>query len=520
MARLNCEACVCSRRFVIIQNGKPRIIDDLKESSVNAAYTAVDKLSLHDIDFLSSLAFLIAQTSHDAEGCVSMVLESGEVLEGRKHHDFVSHTEWSVRCLDLAKAYKQNPVSSEARPFGVLVLREPASGNARFVITRSLPFGACASVFAFNRISRALWFLAVKLCGIIGGCFYDDYPLFEPSITAPLASSSVEHLLDCLGWVYSNDPAKSRPFEPECDILGVRVDVSRLALGCLKLTNKPSRYTRLLELLAKARKKGCFHKRDAQVIHGMLNFMTSFVMGHSLKLACRVFANLSSRPVEMTCSQTEALCSWTEDLLEKLQPRILNCEGDPSPVLIFTDAAYEDGHATWGIVVGDTLTGTFEVSGGHIPAALIDQWKFVVGEQVITQAEAFAAALARRAYETLVTQRRVILFVDNDAARFSLIKGSSPSVALLKIAQCFHSCGNRDHAIFWIERVPTASNIADLPSRGKLDEAAQLVGGSKVSLDKYVDPLVAEVLDMKDLAFGFLLNCKEPGLSEAVRGFF
>ena len=25
-----------------------------------------------------------------------------------------------------------------------------------------LPFGACASVFAFNRISRALWFLAVK----------------------------------------------------------------------------------------------------------------------------------------------------------------------------------------------------------------------------------------------------------------------------------------------------------------------------------------------------------------------
>ena len=34
---LGCDRFVCSRRFLIIQNGKPRVIDDLKESCVNSA---------------------------------------------------------------------------------------------------------------------------------------------------------------------------------------------------------------------------------------------------------------------------------------------------------------------------------------------------------------------------------------------------------------------------------------------------------------------------------------------------
>ena len=42
----------------------------------------------------------------------------------------------------------------------------------------------------------------------------------------------------------SSDPAKSRPFETECDVLGVRVNVGNLFHGCLKLTNKASRYKR------------------------------------------------------------------------------------------------------------------------------------------------------------------------------------------------------------------------------------------------------------------------------------
>ncbi len=72
-----------------------------------------------------------------------------------------------------------------------------------------------------------------------------------------------------------------------------------------------------------------------------------------------------------------------------------------------------------------------------------------------------------------MTRRRVVLYVDNEAARFGLIKGSSPT---------------RDSAWllneFWLEeaeaesgarivRVPSASKCADAPSRGCFETLAQ-----------------------------------------------
>lgn len=48
---------VCSRRFA--KEGKPRIIDDLKESGVDKAFAAGDKVSLHDIDYVAPLLHFI-----------------------------------------------------------------------------------------------------------------------------------------------------------------------------------------------------------------------------------------------------------------------------------------------------------------------------------------------------------------------------------------------------------------------------------------------------------------------------
>lgn len=53
---------VRSRRFVIAQSGKPRVIDDFKESGINRAYTAIDKLALRDIDYVAPLARLISSS--------------------------------------------------------------------------------------------------------------------------------------------------------------------------------------------------------------------------------------------------------------------------------------------------------------------------------------------------------------------------------------------------------------------------------------------------------------------------
>ena len=57
---------VVSQRFAIMQSGKPRIIDDLKDLGINKAYTAVDSLALHDVDYVFLLAPFIMDTIHRA----------------------------------------------------------------------------------------------------------------------------------------------------------------------------------------------------------------------------------------------------------------------------------------------------------------------------------------------------------------------------------------------------------------------------------------------------------------------
>ena len=128
---------------------------------------------------------------------------------------------------------------------------------------------------------------------------------------------------------------------------------------------------------------------------------------------------------------------------------------------------------------------------------LVKHWSELVGDQVITQAESCAALLARRNFVVQLSQRRVVFYIDNEAARFSLIKSASPSLTLMRLTQLFHQCGEIDFALCWI--VPSAANIADLPSRNCARQAADIVGGDVVDLNVSLDDLASEVVSLDDL---------------------
>ena len=120
-------------------------------------------------------------------------------MRGTLHPDFCAELEWRGRCIDLSKAYKQVPVSQSSRPFAVLMVHHHETGRPVYFLSNSLPFGASASVFGFNRISRTLWHLASHCCKMMGGVFYDDFPFLEPANLCTLASQSYEGLLRALG---------------------------------------------------------------------------------------------------------------------------------------------------------------------------------------------------------------------------------------------------------------------------------------------------------------------------------
>ena len=424
------------------------------------------------------LAFL-SNTVSNADG-VCMELQDGRVMSGRLRKDFVSEQKWYGKCLDLGKAYKQIPVSACSRRFGVLMVHHPDDKLPRYFVTRSLPCGARACVYAFYRLSRGLWFLMAKLCHVILGFLYDDFPIVEPCISAVLATQSVHRLLEALCWLYAKDPSKDKPFSEEFDVLGVRISTSSLHSGIFTLANKPSRVDKVIELINDIKKLGRVDKKKAQVIHGLLNFMASFVMGHSVRLACRVFASAISAGNRWSRQQVCHACDFTLECLSNLRGRTVDGRGERKPVLIFTDAAFEGGVCTYGVGIIDQVSSKREVFGGEIPQHLTDFW-LQWGSQVIAQAEAFAMLIARIAFRSVLHNRRVIFFVDNESCRYSCVKTLIDSQSLMRIIQLFHQSSEIDHAIMWVERVPSDSNIADLPSRGLQHQAASSILGTVVN---------------------------------------
>ena len=504
---LCCHQFVASRRFLLEQGTpekkKHRAIDNYKEGGVNEAYSALEKLSLFDVSYILAMAAYIAKVA-DPIGSFEIVLCTGEVLRGCLHKDFASLPPWKGRTLDLSKAYRQVPLSSSSLPFGVVMVNDPSDGRAKYFTAQSLPFGATSSVFSFNRISRSLLHLGWHLCGLIAGCFYDDFPMLEPGVSSGLASESFEGLLSELGWRYAKDDDKAAPFAEDFDLLGVRMSVGNLLGGVVRLENKSSCLEKLKDSFLRMGLSGKTSLYELQSLQGQVNFATSFASGKSLKMLQRALSNLISRHDSIDPGELAELCQWAMKLLEHCQPRIFGCRGPTQPVLIFSDAAFENGVGTYGIVLLDPFTNLRIVGGGEIDPKLISFWRQDCPDQVIGQCEAFAVLLARHALRPQVTGRRCIYFVDNEGSREVLVKGSSRSRTLLSLGSLFFEMENTDHAITWLERVPSASNIADAPSRGLVTETAHTLSATVFDFSACAAALARSCLDVQQLPWKLL----------------
>ena len=59
---------------------------------------------------------------------------------------------------------------------------------------------------------------------------------------------------------------------------------------------------------------------------------------------------------------------------------------------------------------------------------VVEAWHNLGSQQVTTLAEVFALLLAPVSFRSLLTKRQVIFWIDNEGARYSLIKGVSQTL--------------------------------------------------------------------------------------------
>eukprot|EP00435_Cladocopium_sp_Y103_P067368 s421_g29.t4 len=301
------------RRFVIQQGQKLRPIDDGLEAQINAAYTSTIRLDLQDADYV-----------------IAMVLELSR-WPGMK---------WCGKTLDLSKAYKQLPILPDHRDLAVVHFKDE-SGAPVFYVPNSLMFGSTAAVFAFNRVSRSLWFLINRYLKIPSAVYFDDFPMFAPRDSAPAADETVSDFLDLLGWKHDRTGPKGRPFEFSFDVLGLTLDLAAIPRGGgLVLKNKEGRVEKICQKVEEVKLKGSLSLTDAQELHGLLNFATGYFAGRFLKYACfKIFALVSKDG-----HRSSGLQRWCEDVLTLLraaQLRTIPLNIDTRTVVIFTDGSWE-----------------------------------------------------------------------------------------------------------------------------------------------------------------------------------
>ena len=154
-------------------------------------------------------------------------------------------------------------------------------------------------------------------------------------------------------------------------------------------------------------------------------------------------------------------------LVTTLMPerRILVAGARHPPVVIYSDASSgEDTGPSprmgWVIFDGSA---TPKGRSADIPQDVVDSW--LPRKTPIFPAEAFAVYAAISEHLDQLRGRDVVVFVDNEAAAASLIRGSSSSLDVGVMAQAVHWLLMRIDCRIWIEWIDSDSNPSDGLSR-------------------------------------------------------
>ena len=144
------------------------------------------------------------------------------------------------------------------------------------------------------------------------------------------------------------------------------------------------------------------------------------------------------------------------------------------PWLLFTDGALEydaDQHSS--ATIGAVLIspgGEAHCFGCAVPSDTVKMWQVAGREHVMGLVELYACVTALETWRDLISEQRVILFVDNYGAQDCLIKGTASVDTWRQLLMKLEMIDDSLFANMWVTRVASSSNPSDFPSRGSLKE--------------------------------------------------
>ena len=151
------------------------------------------------------------------------------------------------------------------------------------------------------------------------------------------------------------------------------------------------------------------------------------------------------------------------------------------PLIVYTDAMFEERGGLPFVRIGWSVFDPITRSAFHSDFEL-PSWYFDIfaphRRTYIMQGEGVGAIAPLLSLPSWFRGRSVVQFQDNTAALSALVHGYASKPDMCRIVSVFHIAQFCLRARVWFEWVPSAANLADLPSRLEYDRFLRIVPGS------------------------------------------
>ena len=179
------------------------------------------------------------------------------------------------------------------------------------------------------------------------------------------------------------------------------------------------------------------------------------------------FANAIETPHRLSPAVRKSLL-WRSSILPKLSPRTIHRTSSSSDALIYTDAAGSGGCAALVFSLNSDDARPLLLQG----RASEDDRARAAGANLIFALELYSVVAALFVIARSLEGKNLVFLVDNDAASQALINGASNRDLANRLIGVFWLLAGEFSLNIWLERVASASNPADAPSRGNPPEMA------------------------------------------------
>ena len=378
---------------------------------------------------------------------------------------------------DMKSAYRQIALHPADVRFAITAVYDPVSDVVALHEMYGQPFGAGHSVPNFCRVAEWISRCSTRLFHTFSDHFFDDFFCLEPASTVDSAIFCIKALFAELG--FQLDPDKSQPPSETCAILGIMFSTQSLAAERrIFLEAKPSRVTNLCDTINQVLDSGQLSAASAASIVGKFGFLCSTLFGK--------VGRCCTGPLRARQYSQHKFQGLTPDLKWSLHMMLAFLKICPSrelflvdrpPVILYTDASdVPDRHPQR--LVGAVLiipeSQQLLYSAQEVPLTMVESWR--PRKSYMGQLELVAPLWALDLWAPLLSERSIILFVDNDSAATNLVKGYSPQPDSSHLVGTFWLTAAQFKLHIYIDHVESKSNLADGPSRNSFAEVIQLGG--------------------------------------------